>query len=144
MKKKVKFRDITIEQYKELVGDEPFCKIGICKTCPFLNVLCSSLLTTCWVNHKDLYSDKFLDQEIEIDVPDILDEKEKAYLSAVIKPFRDRVNFIRKMSIPDCREQYLVISVRVCQFFALPNFDKDTMYAGMEPDKKYTLEELGL
>lgn len=29
-------------------------------------------------------------------------------------------------------------------FASLPLFEKETMYKGMEVDKKYTLEELGL
>lgn len=61
--KKVKLRDLTEEQYREY---EKNCKERICVECPFNDVECTSNYTNCWVNHKDLYSDKFLDQEIEI------------------------------------------------------------------------------
>ena len=82
----------------------------------------------------------------------ILDEKEKEYLSAVIKPFRDRVKYIYKTNeIDDCSQ---LISIRMerydfeenlrCEYMYLPYFKKDTMYKGMETDKKYTLEELEL
>lgn len=33
----------------------------------FVNLCKIIQLNSCWVNHKDLYSDNFLDQEIEVD-----------------------------------------------------------------------------
>lgn len=86
---------------------------------------------------------------------DILDEKEKEYLSAVIKPFRDRITHIRKMEIDD-HKQYICIKLKKYNYndydiensryehIALPNFEKNTMYKNMKADKEYTLKELGL
>lgn len=74
---------------------------------------------------------------------EILDEVEKEYLSSVIKPFRNRVKYIKKRIIPFSKE-YLIISLATLEDICLPCFDKGTMYKGMEQDKKYTLEELGL
>lgn len=71
---------------------------------------------------------------------EILDEKEKEYLSAVIKPFRDRVKYIKK--VEDIGE-YITIGLKD-ENLLFPYFDKGTMYKGMELDKKYTLKELGL
>ena len=71
---------------------------------------------------------------------EILDEKEKEYLSAVIKPFRDRIEYIKK--VEDIRE-YIAIYLKN-ERLNFPYFDKGTMYKGMELDKKYTLKELGL
>ena len=75
----------------------------------------------------------------------ILDEKEKEYLSAVIKPFRDSVVAIIKSQYDD---YYEFIQIEVNQerreLINLPNFKKDIMYEGMKIDKGYTLEELGL
>lgn len=71
---------------------------------------------------------------------EILDEKEKEYLSAVIKPFRDRIEYIKK--VKDIRE-YIAIYLKN-ERLNFPYFDKGTMYKGMELDKKYTLKELGL
>ena len=79
--------------------------------------------------------------------PQILDDAEKKYLSAVIKPFRDRVRHIKKVRfISDESEyQYIVIILRDVSYnIALPIFKADTMYKGMEINRKYTLEELGL
>ena len=75
--------------------------------------------------------------------PQILDDVERRYLSAVIRPFRDKVLHIRKGSLA-CNEEYISIHFRKCDFTCLPNFKRGTMYKGMEPDRRYTLEELGL
>lgn len=78
--------------------------------------------------------------------PDILDELEKRYLGNVIRPFRDKVKYIRKfiysggnasidISIDDNNTGWLI---------ELLPFPKNEMYKGMEDNKRYTLEELGL
>lgn len=71
----------------------------------------------------------------------ILTDKEKAYLSALIKPFRNNVKFIRKMR--SIAKEFILIELK-CNVFSLPFFEAETMYKGMEVNKKYTLEELGL
>lgn len=82
----------------------------------------------------------WLEQEY---APKILDDVEKAYLSAVIKPFRDRVISIEKRLFSGERE-YLSFRMHDWETIALPFFTKGTMYRGMEVYRKYTLEELGL
>ena len=62
--KKVKVRNLTEEQYREY---EKGCADRICTECPFRAVECELKYNTCWFYHKDLYNDKFLDQEIEIE-----------------------------------------------------------------------------
>ena len=76
--------------------------------------------------------------------PQILDDAEKRYLSAVIRPFRKNVTSISK--IKPCDSTRCIISIFVSGFGCcdLPWFDGGTMYKGMEPGHKYTLEELGL
>ena len=64
---KVKLRDLTKEQYREY---ENSCAERICTKCPFHDVECNLQNNNCWFHHKDLYNDKFLDQEIEIEVED--------------------------------------------------------------------------
>ena len=80
----------------------------------------------------------WLEEEYE---PTILTEKEKAYLSAVIKPFREEVETIEKASFE--KDEQLQISDGDT-VMAFPCFEKGTMYKGMEVYKEYTLEELGL
>lgn len=74
--------------------------------------------------------------------PQILDESERQYLSAVIRPFRDQVRSITKQKKLNDRDEYIVIDVGVPMFF--PDFKVNTMYKGMDLGKEYTLEELGL
>lgn len=76
----------------------------------------------------------------------ILDDVEKEYLSAVIKPFRNKVKNIVKISrIGQSKEQYIRIVLGELDFMNFPNFNANTgMYKGMEPDRLYSLEELGL
>ena len=74
---------------------------------------------------------------------DILSDKEKEYLSAVIKPFWDKVKYIKKHT-DESSYEYIVIAFVNYERLLFPSFKKSTMYAGMEKDKNYTLEELGL
>ena len=76
----------------------------------------------------------------------ILDDVEREYLSAVIKPFRKKVKHIVKINLYGSpEEQFIRIVIGNLDFINLPNFNKNTgMYKGMEVDKLYSLEELGL
>ena len=73
----------------------------------------------------------------------ILDEKERRYLSAVIKPFK--VSWIIKRTMKNDCGEYIKIALKnddECLIF--PNFKTGTMYKGMEAEKRYTPKELGL
>ncbi len=72
---------------------------------------------------------------------EILDKEEKEYLSAVIRPFRDRVKYIKKISSD---REYINVLLEDGDRLTFPYFEKGTMYKGMEADKKYTLKELDL
>lgn len=59
--KKIKLRDMTESQYSKFRKN---CGYEICSTtCPFRYINCAMG----WWKHKEYYSDKFLDQEIEIE-----------------------------------------------------------------------------
>ena len=74
----------------------------------------------------------------------ILDEDERKYLADVIRPFKDRVKYIAKIMSYDEFEQRIKIVFYNGYFTCLPYFKANMMYEGMELDKSYTLEELGL
>lgn len=74
----------------------------------------------------------------------ILTEKEKEYLSAVIKPFRNRIKYICKNNNEDGDTEFLDVQLDDNDFMAFPNFKKGTMYKGMALSERYTIEELGL
>ena len=82
---------------------------------------------------------KWLEEEYD---PKILTDKEKSYLSAVIKPFKGKVKTVEKVSFGG-EEEYLKILFEM-DLMSLPFFTKGTMYRGMEEGREYTLEELGL
>ena len=84
---------------------------------------------------------------LEVEEP-ILDEKERKYLSGVIRPFRDKVIGIYKYNSVLSDYEEIAIDTREDynsnHMTHLPPFKKGTMYKGMELNKEYTLEELGL
>lgn len=148
MNKKLKY--LTPEEFYN--WEKENCNHTECNACPFKSANCSLYDEDSWVNHKELFSDKFLNQELEIKAPDILDKQEKEYLQNVIKPFRNRVKSIAKQNDTDSYE-YISIGVSYpinkcngcdTDYIWLPSFESGTMYRNMELDKKYTLEELGL
>lgn len=81
--------------------------------------------------------------------PQILDDVERKYLSAVIRPFRSRVKYIAKI-YADSMCAYKVNCYIFIHFndgsgdMNFPVFQESDMYKGMKPDHAYTLEELGL
>lgn len=139
-----KLRDLSVEEL------EQYCSENGCASCALRWLSCSQDFEAIR-KHKDIFNDKFLDQKIEIEVPDILDEKEKEYLGNVIKPFRDRVTKIAKLETITGGAFYICIFIKsnvpsALSFntIELPAFAKNTMYKNMQFDVEYTLEELGL
>lgn len=144
MKNKEKYRDKIIEIAMD--GDVlavnkdsklPMpCSVSHCKYCLFGDTL------GCFESRN-----KWLEQEVEI-----LDEVEKTYLRNIIKPFIERVAYIRK-SVFNSKAQYIsIVYVEISDFLTgdyqceimLPCFAAGTMYKGMKVERKYTVEELGL
>lgn len=74
----------------------------------------------------------------------VLDEVEREYLSAVIKPFRKKVVYIKKNKNSSNGMQYLTIVICDDDYMYFPYIDDDAMYKGMEVNKEYSLEELDL
>lgn len=78
---------------------------------------------------------------------EILTKEEKEYLEAVIRPFKDEVAYI-KLKIEDTiyttDRVFIFIVLKHFNSLQMPYFKCGTMYKGMELEKEYTLEELGL
>lgn len=74
---------------------------------------------------------------------EILDKEEKEYLSFVIKPFRDKIQCIVKLCGGNGK-YFIDIRLSGNDNTSFPDFEKGKMYKGMEIDKRYTLEDLGL
>ena len=80
-------------------------------------------------------------------IKSILTEKEKEYLSAVIKPFKDKVKYIvKQQGFKDDKKlsvEFIIIYVDD-EKLILPSYDKGTLYKDMKLAEKYTVEALGL
>lgn len=77
----------------------------------------------------------------------ILNEKEKEYLSYVIKPFRNSVKYFYKFTCANGDYEAIAAKIEAygyCDSLNFPKFKKGSMYKGMELIKEYTLEELNI
>ena len=90
----------------------------------------------------DFFTSSILDWMAQEYKPEPLDKVEKKYLSEVIRPFREEVTAIEKLEAPAGKEYILIILKDDSMSF--PSFKKGRMYKGLELEKRYTPEELGL
>ena len=77
----------------------------------------------------------------------ILDDVERKYLSAIIKPFKNYVTGIIKIKDDYMTgKHYIQIIVKkdTQEYINMPWFEGNKMYKGMKENKLYTLKELGL
>lgn len=84
--------------------------------------------------------------KLKCETAPVLDDVEKRYLKNVIRPFRDKVRFVKK-SCNGNGIYYITIELfnfGTCDCTFLPYFKDETMYKNMKLDKEYTLEELGI
>ena len=131
----------NIEKYKNIVLDN----LDICDIDSRLrrmnNGFCSGF--SC-----EGCEERFLKWLLEEAKEPVLDEVERKYLSEVIRPFRKKITHISKVIHYGVDRQYISITIKDEDGFRdrlnLPDFENDTMYKGMEINKAYTLEELGL
>lgn len=88
-----------------------------------------------------------LNGEFEVVKLPILNEKEKEYLSYVIKPFRDSVKCFYKFTCANGDYEAIVAKIEAYGYYDslnFPKFKKGSMYKGMELIKEYSVEELGI
>lgn len=90
----------------------------------------------------DFFTATILDWMAQEYKEEILNYAEKKYLREVIEPFREEVIAIEKLETPTGEEYILILFKDDSMHF--PSFKKDTMYKGLELEKRYTPEELRL
>lgn len=127
---------LNIEKYKDNIINADQTDITCCVIDLFHNGKCPHSCKDC---KKEAM--KWLLSEYK---EPVLDDVEKEYLSAVIKPFRKHVTGVRKWF--NGIDYQIIISLDDCENLCqLPRFPLSSeMYKGMELDKKYSLKELGL
>ena len=126
----------NIEKYKDVLLNSEISDLTCCVIDLFHNGKCPDSCKGC--------KQKAIEWLLSEYKEPILDETEKSYLSAVIRPFRNRVTSVRKWF--NGIDYQILISIdeadNLCQ---LPRFPLNSeMYKGMDSKKWYSLQELGL
>ena len=83
-------------------------------------------------------------ERVEEDKKEILDETEREYLKAAIKPFKNKIGTVCKVQMSLDNKEYLIICLKNKDYMTFPTFEKGTMYKGMKTNVSYTLKELEL
>lgn len=155
MKRKIKLKDMTYEQWERFKKNDCYNNIMECENCPLKYVNCSysDEDKELWINHKDLYSDKLLDYEIEIEEPNILSEKEKEYLRIALKLCDSTKELTFEKIEFDYKEKrfgYIKIGFfsNLVNYgedaFNTPTFNSSEKFREMVERKVYTMEDLDL
>lgn len=125
-----------------------------CNTCPFEDNGCSAI--RCLKSPQAILEDfnERYDDLVKVlkTLKERLDKGEKEYLTAVLKPYKRFENtlfVVKHERLWRDNKEYLVIKAEDGNGdydldFVFPDFKKGTKYAGLEPNKKYSLKELGL
>ena len=87
---------------------------------------------------------KLLNDQYKVAKMPILDDVERKYLANVIKPFRNRIKHFYKYPCANGDSEAIAAITKDFDYLDFPRFKKGSMYKGMEVDKEYSLEELGL
>lgn len=125
----------NIEKYKNQIINAYHADLSCCVHSDILHLPCNSNCRECKQSVVEWLLEEYSDP--------ILDDVEKEYLSAVIKPFRKEVATISKFNSFD-GSQYIYIGMKDRRGSNLPTFPKGTMYKGMIEGIHYSLKELGL
>ena len=126
---------LNIEKYKDEILNAKQSDITCCVIDLYHNGICPDNCKDC-----KKAAMKWLLEEYK---EPVLDDVEREYLSAVIRPFRKKVMDVVKVQYCEGK-QSIRIRVSYGDCAELPFFKNNTMYKGMKVGKYYTPEELGL
>ena len=127
---------LNIEKYKDDILNTHHADLSCCVHSEILKLDCVKHCSECKKHAIEWLLEEYKEP--------VLDEVEKEYLSAVIKPFRKRIAYIVKAQDFDDGKQCIRIILQNGDGMHFPYLDDDAMYKGMEVNKEYSLEELGL
>lgn len=102
----------------------------------------SNIHSDCWTT----YTRDILEWMAQPYKEPILNDTEREYLAAVIRPFKENVCTVCKkyiQSYSGLSYEYILVKIST-ERWGFPKFVEGTMYKNMELDKEYSLEELGL
>lgn len=131
-----KYKDEILNEYQQLMSKTPYYMDGTrmnkaIQTIAFKH--CGKVLRGTSITFRWLFE--------EYEEP-ILDNVERKYLSAVIRPFKGDVDYICKRL--NHGGYYIAIVSNGSDVMKLPYFPNNEMYKGMKLDRRYKLKELGL
>ena len=126
----------NIEKYKDVLLNSETNDLTCCVIDLFHNGKCPDSCKVC--------KQKAIEWLLSEYKEPVLDDTEREYLSAVIKPFREKIEYIRKNKSAYKDKQFISIGFYDDDYMYFPFFENDAMYKCMELGRKYTLEELGL
>lgn len=146
MNKDLVLKDCDTVYYKNMFGDNCFCKVSFIHKGKTIK------------EYERIKNIKVMKVErtttdVVYEIKEILDEKEKEWLGNFIKSTKIKNCKIKKWLGCSGKNEYLQIKYDVFNYDSkrfeksslfLPIFKKGTMYKGTKIDKEYTLEELGL
>jgi hypothetical protein len=157
MKRKIKLRDLTQEE--NVKWREKNCVFygndWNCNKCIFYNVMCAANNQQDWIYHKELYSEKFLNQEIEIGMEneELLSEEDKEYLKPILQMLKNN-KIIQISKRVDSFLGKQVAYIRVLFYSSIEEYGQEKIdtqlflsevrFKKLESNRYYTLEELGL
>ena len=127
---------LNIEKYKDNILNAAQTDITCCVIDLFHNGVCPHDCKDCKKAAMEWLVEEYKEP--------VLDDVEREFLSATIKPFRKKIAYIVKDQDFDDGKQCIRIILQNGDGMRFPYFDDDTMYKGMKKFRNYTLEELGL
>ena len=130
----------NIEKYRDVLLNTETNDLTCCVIDLFHNGKCPHSCKVCKQNAIEWLLSEYKEP--------VLNEVEREYLKAVIRPFRKIIVDVSKHRVNNDLE-YIAIRVKSLkedeeENMCFPAFKIGTMYKGMELDKKYSLEELSL
>lgn len=72
---------------------------------------------------------------------ELLTSEEREYLKFVFRPFASNIIYVQKVQLNNIE---YIKAINYSFAIVFPDFEKGTMYKGMKPETKYTLDELGI
>lgn len=129
----------NIEKYKNEIINAAHADLSCCVRDEILHLNC---IKSCRECKKEIVG--WLTEEYS---EPILDDVERKYLSAIIKPFKNYVTGIAKIKDDYMKGNHyirIIVKKDTQEYINMPWFEGNTMYKGMKENKLYTLKELGL
>lgn len=158
IKENKKLKDLTYDEYANFKSN--ICGYNQeCNNCPFRMCNCESPDSKeSWFNNKEMYSEKFLNQEIPVD-KELLSEEDRTYLTNMynlINVKNKDIHSIRKLVGKPLGKSLgkkigyieIIFNSNVEGFgeerFLSPLFNSEERFLKLDEYRKYKLEELGL